>query len=146
MTSKAVLKDVARVLDIPYGESDKLAKLIPVVRGKPYKLNQMIDENSPCQEFRDKYLNDSRVKRWVDLAIRIEGTNKTYGVHAAGVVIAAEPLNELVPLQRNNEGQVITQYSMDDIESLGLLKMDFLGLKNLTMIDKTISLIETSTG
>ena len=78
--------------------------------------------------------------------MRIEGTNKTYGVHAAGVVIASEPLDELVPLQRNNEGQIITQYSMDDIESLGLLKMDFLGLKNLTMIEKTITLIESSTG
>ena len=146
MTSKAVLKDVARVLDIPYGESDKLAKLIPVVRGKPYKLNEMINKNSPSPEFKDKYLKDSKVRRWVDLALRIEGTNKTYGVHAAGVVIASEPLDELVPLQRNNDGQIITQYSMDDIESLGLLKMDFLGLKNLTMIDKTITLIESSTG
>ncbi len=146
MTSKAVLKDVARVLDIPYGESDKLAKLIPVVRGKPYKLNEMIDKKSPSPEFRDKYLKDIKVKKWVDLALRIEGTNKTYGVHAAGVVIASDPLDMLVPLQRNNEGQIITQYSMDDIESLGLLKMDFLGLKNLTMIDKTISLIESSTG
>ena len=146
MTSKAVLKDVARVLDIPYGEADKLAKLIPVVRGKPYKLKEMIEKNSPSQEFRDKYLNDERAKRWIDLALRIEGTNKTYGVHAAGVVIASEPLDELVPLQRNNDGQIITQYSMDDIESLGLLKMDFLGLKNLTMIDKTISLIKESTG
>ena len=80
------------------------------------------------------------------MALRIEGTNKTYGVHAAGVVIASDPLDELVPLQRNNEGQIITQYSMDDIESLGLLKMDFLGLKNLTMIEKTVSLIKESTG
>ena len=146
MTSKAVLKDVARVLDISYGEADKLAKLIPVVRGKPHKLKEMIDENSPSPEFRDQYINDSRVKRWVDLALRIEGTNKTFGVHAAGVVIASEPLDELVPLQRNNDGQIITQYSMDNIESLGLLKMDFLGLKNLTMIEKTVSLINQSTG
>ena len=146
MTSKAVLKDVARVMDIPYGEADKLAKLIPVVRGKPYKLNEMIDENTPCAEFRDKYLNDNRIKKWLDLAIRIEGTNKTYGVHAAGVVISSEPLDKLVPLQRNNDGQIITQYSMDDIESLGLLKMDFLGLKNLTMLNKTVTLIESSTG
>ena len=146
MTSKAVLKDVARVLDIPYGEADKFAKLIPVVRGKPFKLSEMIDKNSPSKEFREKYLNDSRVKRWIDLALRIEGTNKTYGVHAAGVVIASDPLDGLVPLQRNNDGQIITQYSMDDIESLGLLKMDFLGLKNLTMIDKTVSLIRESTG
>ena len=67
----------------------------------------MIDKCSPSPEFRDKYLNDSKVKRWVDLALRIEGTNKTYGVHAAGVVIASEPLDMLVPLQRNNEGQYL---------------------------------------
>jgi len=146
MTSKAVLKDVARVLDIPYGEADKLAKLIPVVRGKPYKLNEMIDKNTPTPEFLEKYTNDSKVKKWVDLAIRIEGTNKTYGVHAAGVVISSDRLDKLVPLQRNNDGQIITQYSMDDIESLGLLKMDFLGLKNLTMLNKTVSLIESSMG
>ena len=146
MTSKAVLKDVARVLDIPYGEADRLAKLIPVVRGKPTKLNVMISEDSPSKEFRDKYKNDAKVSKWVDMAIRIEGTNKTFGVHAAGVVIAATPLDELVPLQRNNEGQIITQYFMEDVESMGLLKMDFLGLKNLTMIDKTIELIKSSSG
>ncbi len=146
MTSKAVLKDVARVLDIPYGDADRLAKLIPVVRGKPAKLKEMIGEESPAPEFREKYQNDPAVTRWVDMAMRIEGTNKTFGVHAAGVVIAAAPLDELVPLQRNNDGQVITQYFMEDVESMGLLKMDFLGLKNLTMIDKTIDLVKQSTG
>ncbi len=146
MTSKAVLKDVARVLDIPYGDADRLAKLIPVVRGKPAKLKEMIGEESPAPEFREKYQNDPVVKRWVDMAMRIEGTNKTFGVHAAGVVIAADPLDEVVPLQRNNDGQVITQYFMEDVESMGLLKMDFLGLKNLTMIDKTIDLVKQSTG
>jgi len=146
MTSKAVLKDVARVLDIPYGDADRLAKLIPVVRGKPAKLKEMIGEESPAPEFREKYTSDPQVKRWVDMAMRIEGTNKTFGVHAAGVVIAADPLDEVVPLQRNNDGQVITQYFMEDVESMGLLKMDFLGLKNLTMIDKTIDLVEQSTG
>ncbi len=146
MTSKAVLKDVARVLDIPYGDADRLAKLIPVVRGKPAKLKAMIGDESPNPEFRDKYQGDPVVKRWVDMAMRIEGTNKTFGVHAAGVVIAADPLDELVPLQRNNDGQVITQYFMEDVESMGLLKMDFLGLKNLTMIDKTLELVEVSSG
>ncbi|MBM5797718.1 MAG: DNA polymerase III subunit alpha, partial [Cyanobacteria bacterium K_Offshore_0m_m2_072] len=146
MTSKAVLKDVARVLDIPYGDADRLAKLIPVVRGKPAKLKEMIGDESPAPEFREKYQNDPQVKHWVDLAMRIEGTNKTFGVHAAGVVIAADPLDELVPLQRNNDGQVITQYFMEDVESMGLLKMDFLGLKNLTMIDKTVDLVKESTG
>ncbi|MFM7235223.1 MAG: DNA polymerase III subunit alpha, partial [Cyanobium sp.] len=145
MTSKAVLKDVARVLDIPYGEADRLAKLIPVVRGKPAKLAEMIGSESPAPEFREKYESDPKVRHWVDLARRIEGTNKTYGVHAAGVVIAADPLDELVPLQRNNDGQVITQYFMEDVESMGLLKMDFLGLKNLTMIEKATALIASST-
>ncbi len=146
MTSKAVLKDVARVLDIPYGDADRLAKLIPVVRGKPAKLKEMIGAESPAPEFREKYDRDPEVRRWVDMAMRIEGTNKTFGVHAAGVVIAADPLDQLVPLQRNNDGQVITQYFMEDVESMGLLKMDFLGLKNLTMIDKTLALVEQSTG
>ncbi|WP_411877083.1 DNA polymerase III subunit alpha [Vulcanococcus limneticus] len=146
MTSKAVLKDVARVLDIPYGDADRLAKLIPVVRGKPAKLKEMIGPDSPAPEFREKYENDPQVKRWVEMAMRIEGTNKTFGVHAAGVVIAADPLDEVVPLQRNNDGQVITQYFMEDVESMGLLKMDFLGLKNLTMIDKTLDLVEQSSG
>ncbi|MEQ8972235.1 MAG: DNA polymerase III subunit alpha [Coleofasciculus sp. C1-SOL-03] len=141
MTSKAVLKDVARVLNISYGESDRMAKMIPVSRGKPTKLKVMISEETPTPEFRDAYLNNPQVQRWVDMAIRIEGTNKTFGVHAAGVVISAEPLDEIVPLQVNNEGAVITQYFMEDLESLGLLKMDFLGLKNLTTIQKTAELI-----
>lgn len=146
LTSKAVLKDVARVLDIPYGEADKMAKLIPVARGKPAKLKKMIAEDTPEPLFKERYDSDPGVKHWVDMAIRIEGTNKTFGVHAAGVVISAEPLDEIVPLQRNNDGSVITQYYMEDIESMGLLKMDFLGLRNLTMIDKTIDLIEEKNG
>ncbi|MEY3332256.1 MAG: polymerase subunit alpha [Cyanobacteriota bacterium] len=146
LTSKAVLKDVARVLDIPYGESDKMAKMIPVVRGKPTKLKVMISDETPEPEFKAKYDNEPHVRHWIDMAMRIEGTNKTFGVHAAGVVISAEPLDELVPLQRNNDGSVITQYFMEDLESLGLLKMDFLGLRNLTLIQKTIDLIEQSKG
>lgn len=151
MTSKAVLKDVARVLDIPYGEADRLAKLIPVARGKPAKLKVMISEETPSPEFKEKYDTGQSVpgtdppvtyRRWIDMALRIEGTNKTFGVHAAGVVISADPLDEIVPLQRNNDGSVITQYFMEDIEAMGLLKMDFLGLKNLTMIQKTIDLIQ----
>lgn len=142
MTSKAVLKDVARVLDIPYGDADRMAKLIPVARGKPAKLKVMISDATPAPEFKERYDKDQIVRRWLDMAIRIEGTNKTFGVHAAGVVIASEPLDQLVPLQRNNEGAVITQYFMEDLESLGLLKMDFLGLKNLTMIQKTTDLLK----
>ena len=167
LTSKSVLKDVGRVLGVSYGDADRLAKLIPVARGKPAKLKVMISENSPDPdskksdidlkkaEFKKAYdteivktYNDKKeevgtisVKHWLDMAIRIEGTNKTFGVHAAGVVISSQPLDEVVPLQKNNEGAVITQYFMEDLESLGLLKMDFLGLKNLTTIQNAANLV-----
>jgi DNA polymerase-3 subunit alpha len=150
MTSKAVLKDVARVLDIPYNESDKLAKLIPVSRGKPAKLNEMISEKTPDATFKEKYDSGELIpgtnvtfQRWIDTAITIEGTNKTFGMHAAGVVISEHPLDTIVPLQRNNDGSVITQYYMEDVEAIGLLKMDFLGLRNLTMIQKAVDHIES---
>jgi DNA polymerase III subunit alpha len=146
MTSKAVLKDVARVLGVPYSDADKMAKLIPVSRGKPTKLNVMVSDKTPAPEFKEKYDNDPAVRHWIDMAIRIEGTNKTFGVHAAGVVISAEPIDEIVPLQKNNDGSVITQYYMEDLDSVGLLKMDFLGLKNLTMIQKAIDLVEKKEG
>lgn len=142
LTSKSVLKDVARVLAIPYTEADHMAKLIPVSRGKPTKLKVMISEETPAPEFKEKYDNEPHVRKWLDMAIRIEGTNKTFGVHAAGVVISSQRLDEIVPLQKNNEGSIITQYFMEDLESLGLLKMDFLGLKNLTTIQKTAELIK----
>ncbi|MEA5625276.1 DNA polymerase III subunit alpha [Nostoc sp. UHCC 0251] len=146
LTSKAVLKDVARVLNIPYGEADKMAKLIPVVRGKPTKLKVMVSDKTPEPEFKDKYDKEPHVRHWLDMAMRIEGTNKTFGVHAAGVVISADPLDEIVPLQKNNDGSVITQYFMEDLESMGLLKMDFLGLRNLTLIQKTVDLIQETRG
>lgn len=155
MTSRAVLKDVARVLNVPYGESDRMTKMIPVVRGKPTKLKVMISDETPSPEFREKYDKDLMVpgteppipyRRWIDMAMRIEGTNKSVGIHAAGVVISAQPLDEIVPLQRNDDGAVFTQYYMEDIEALGLLKMDFLGLKNLTMIQKAVDLIKASSG
>ena len=149
MTSKAVLKDVARVLDIPYNESDKLAKLIPVARGKPCKLKVMISDDTPEPAFKEKYDSGELIpgtavtfQRWIDTAITIEGTNKTFGMHAAGVVISEHPLDTIVPLQRNNDGAVITQYYMEDVEAIGLLKMDFLGLRNLTMIQKAVNHIE----
>ncbi len=155
MTSKAVLKDVARVLGISYGKADQMAKLIPVSRGKPAKLKVMISDQTPAPEFKEAYDNEEvpikneagdevgtiSVRQWIDMAIRIEGTNKTFGVHAAGVVISKQSLDEIVPLQRNNDGAVITQYFMEDIEALGLLKMDFLGLKNLTIIKRATELI-----
>ena len=141
MTSKAVLKDVGRVLDIPYAQADRMAKLIPVARGKPEKLKNMIAAGTPAPEFKAAYDTDPTVHRWVDMAMRVEGTNKSTGVHAAGVVISATPLDEIVPLQLNKDGGVTSQYPMEDLESMGMLKMDFLGLKNLTMIENTLKLI-----
>lgn len=141
MTSKAVLRDVARVLDIPLADADRMAKLIPVSRGKPTKLKIMVSNDTPCNEFKEKYESDLQIKRWIDMAMRIEGTNKTFGVHAAGVVISSQPLDEAIPLQKNNEGSTIVQYSMEDVESMGLLKMDFLGLKNLTILQKAADLV-----
>jgi DNA polymerase III subunit alpha len=144
MAPKAALKDVARVLDIPYGEADKMAKMIPVLRGKPTPLKVMVSDDTPAPEFKEKYDKDPRVTHWIDMAMRVEGTNKSVGIHAAGVVISADRLDEIVPLQRNADGAVFTQYYMDDIEALGLLKMDFLGLKNLTMIQQTVDLVAQS--
>ena len=156
LTSKSVLKDVGRVLGVSYGDADRLAKLIPVTRGKPAKLKEMISDDSPDPQFKKSYdseivktFNDNKeavgtisVKHWIDMAMRIEGTNKTFGVHAAGVVISSQPLDDFVPLQKNNDGAVITQYFMEDIEAMGLLKMDFLGLKNLTTIQNAAELIK----
>jgi DNA polymerase-3 subunit alpha len=151
MTSKAVLRDVGRVLNVPLRKVDELAKMIPVARGKPAKLKVMVSEETPEPDFRKKYQDEQPIpdtdppvtyRRWIDMAMRIEGTNKTFGVHAAGVVISADPLDEVVPLQRNNDGSVITQYYMEDVEAMGLLKMDFLALKNLTMIQKSVDLIQ----
>ncbi len=146
MTSKAVLRDVGRVLNVPLSQVNTMAKMIPVARGKPAKLKVMISEETPEPTFKERYDSDDKVRRWLDMAMRIEGTNKTFGVHAAGVVISSQPLDEIVPLQRNNDGAVITQYYMEDLEALGLLKMDFLGLRNLTTIQKTVQLIEQYQG
>ena len=160
MTSKAVLKDVGRVLGVDFGDQNRLAKMIPVVRGKPTKLNVMISDKTPEPAFKQAYehetipiYNDNKeevgsvaIRNWVDMAIRIEGTNKTFGVHAAGVVISSQPLDEIVPLQKNNDGSVITQYYMEDVEAMGLLKMDFLGLKNLTTIQRAAGLVQKTRG
>jgi DNA polymerase III subunit alpha len=143
LTSKAVVKDVSRVMNYPYQKSEILAKAIPVVRGKPRTLDWMV-ENHP--EFKKIYETDQSAHDVVDLAMKIEGTNKSYGVHAAGVIIGDIPLTDVVPLTRSKEGGIITQYSMDHMATLGLLKMDFLGLRNLTMIYRAIDIIAASTG
>lgn len=143
MTSKAVIKDVARVLEFPFAESTKLAKMVPVVRGKPTPLEEMIKDHP---EFKKAYATNDEARQVIDLAKKLEGINKTFGMHAAGVVIGDVPLQELVPLSRNNDGTVITQYYMEDLAYVGLVKMDFLGLRNLTMIDRAVKIIERTRG
>lgn len=143
LTSKAVVKDVSRVMNYPYQKAELLAKAIPVVRGKPKQLDWMVD-NHP--EFKKTYETDPAAREVVELAKMIEGTNKSYGVHAAGVIIGDIKLTEVVPLTRSKEGGIITQYSMDHMATLGLLKMDFLGLRNLTMIHRALDIIAETTG
>ncbi len=143
MTSKAVLKDVARVLEFPFAESNKLAKMVPVVRGKPTPLIEMMTEHP---EFKKVYTTNDEAKQVIDLACKLEGVNKTFGMHAAGVVISDVPLEEIVPLQKNNDGTIITQYYMEDLAHIGLVKMDFLGLRNLTMIDKAVKILKQTHG
>jgi DNA polymerase-3 subunit alpha len=143
MTSKAVIKDVARVLEFPFAESTKLAKMVPVVRGKPAGLNEMLAEHP---EFKAAYAANDEARQVIDLARKLEGVNKTFGMHAAGVVISDVPLEELVPVQKNNDGTVIAQFYMEDIAYIGLVKMDFLGLRNLTMIDKAVKIIAQTKG
>lgn len=146
LTSKAVIKDSGRVLDYPYGEVDKITKEIPVVRGKPAKLKLMISNESPVVEFKRRYEKEQDFTNLINLSIRLEGVHKTSGVHAAGVVISAEPLDTKVPLMMAKDGSVITQYPMEDLESLGLIKIDILGLKNLTTVDRACKLIEKNRG
>ncbi len=143
MTSKAVIKDIARVLEFPFAESNKLAKMVPVVRGKPTPLDEMVKEHP---EFKKVYSSNEEAKQVIDLARKLEGVNKTFGMHAAGVVISDVPLEEIVPVQRNNDGTVITQFYMEDLAYVGLVKMDFLGLRNLTMIDKAVKIIKKTRG
>lgn len=138
LTSRAVLKDMARILEYPYSKAEELAKMIPVVRGKPRSVSWMLENHSDFKRF---YNNDPEAKQVIELALKNEGLNKTFGVHAAGVIISDVPVVELIPISKNNDGSVITQFAMEECASMGLLKMDFLGLRNLTMIKNAIDII-----
>lgn len=154
MAAKNAFKDVGRVLGIPYGKLNEISKLIPPlpakhndVLEKAFKLKPLKegepDLSSP--ELVELYKSDSEVKRIVDIASKIEGMPRQCSTHACGVVIAPEPLINLVPLSRNGE-DITTQYGMTDLERLGLLKMDFLGLRNLNDISSTIEMVKDKYG
>ncbi len=139
--AKAALKGVARVFNIPFAESNKLSALIPSNPGA--RIDDALQEG---MELKQLYNTDEEIKKLVDMAKSIEGIKNNIGMHAAGVIISHKPLNEIVPVQPSKEGIIITEYPMTDLEKLGLLKMDFLGLRNLTIISKTIKLIKKRHG
>ena len=137
MAARAAVRDAGRVLEIPYGVVDKLAKLIPEGPGQT-----LADCLKPGSDLKAAYDSDPFAKEILDLASPLEGLVRQDSIHAAGVVIGAKPLIELVPLQQKGADQeVVTQFSMKNVEALGLLKVDFLGLRNLDVIDKAARLI-----
>ena len=137
MMARAAVRDAGRVLEIPYGTVDKVAKLIP--EGPKVYLDECL---KPGQELKQAYDADALVREIVDLARPLEGLVRADSIHAAGVVIADRPLIDVVPLQQKGPDQeVVTQLPMGDVEALGLLKIDFLGLRNLDVIDKAVELV-----
>lgn len=139
MAARNAVRDTGRVLGMPYGEVDTIAKQIPPpVQGRHIPLKVSIVENP---ELKAEYDSNPRTKEVIDIAMQLEGTIRNAGTHAAGVVIAPEPLVGFTPLTRASKGGVATQYSMNPIEDLGLLKFDFLGLSNLTVIKNTLRII-----
>src|SRR5437870_3528329 len=137
MAARAAVRDAGRVLEVPYGVVDQIAKLIP--EGPGQSLDACL---KPGQELKQQYDTDPIAREIVDLAKPLEGLTRQDSIHAAGVVIGAEPLMNIVPLQQKGADQeVVTQFSMNTIEALGLLKMDFLGLRNLDVIDKACALV-----
>jgi DNA polymerase III subunit alpha len=141
MKSKAVVRDVARVMDLAYADADKIAKMIP------FDLKMTLDKallESPA--LIEAYQKDPKVKELIDVSRRLEGTTRHASTHAAGVVIAPEPLTNFVPLFKGNTAELTTQYDMKGVERIGLLKMDFLGLRTLTLIDNCVRMIAAQTG
>jgi DNA polymerase-3 subunit alpha len=141
MQAKAVVRDVGRVLGIPYAEVDRIAKLIP--NKLDITLDQALQQEA---SLREAVAKDTRIASLFEIAKSLEGLARHASTHAAGVVIANKPLMEYLPLQRGQNNEVITQYAMKQVESIGLVKFDFLGLKTLTVLDQAVQLIEKNRG
>ena len=140
MFGRMAVRDVARVLEVPYAESDRLAKLVPPPnQGRHIPLSVSIKEDA---DLRKEYENNPTAKEVLDYAIQLEGTIRSHGVHACGVVIAPDTLVNYIPLEMAQKGVVATQFPMGEVEELGLLKMDFLGLSNLTIINNAMRIIK----
>ena len=140
MAARAVLRDVGRALNVPLSEVDAIAKKIPA--GPKVSLQESLDADPDLLKLRNR---DPRLRELFDVSLRLEGLNRHSSTHAAGVVIGDAPLIDTVPLQKNGN-DITTQFTMDDLEAIGMLKMDFLGLRTLTIIDKCLKLLEKSRG
>ncbi len=158
--ARAAVRDAARVLGYPYGVGDRIAKAMPpLIMGRDTPLSACLEKSeghedgfAAAAELRTMYESDPEAKRVIDVAKGLEGLRRQDGIHAAAVVITDEPLTEYLPIQRKPEGNnpddapIVTQYEMHGVEELGLLKMDFLGLRNLSVIERALDLIEETTG
>ena len=141
MAARGVIRDVGRVMDLPYAYVDNIAKQIPMELGITIEKALIMNP-----ELRGMYESDENVKKLIDMSKRLEGLPRHTSMHAAGVVISSKAVDEFVPLSRASDGSITTQFVMTTLEELGLLKMDFLGLRNLTVIQNAIRLIEKSQG
>src|SRR5436190_10917505 len=141
MAARAAIKDVGRAMDVPYGDVDRIAKMVPTTLN--IKLEQSIKDSPAMQQ---AYQGDAQVRELIDTAKKLEGLVRNAGVHAAGVVISPRPLIELVPLHKTKNDEIVTAFDMVAIEKMGLLKMDFLGLTTLTILDDTLKLIVQTRG
>ncbi|MFH1441939.1 MAG: DNA polymerase III subunit alpha [Candidatus Omnitrophota bacterium] len=141
MQAKAVIRDVGRVMGMAYADVDRIAKMIPSDLGTTLK-----DALQSEPELNNLYKNDPQITKLINIALSLEGLNRHASVHAAGVLISDKPLNNYMPLFKSNDGQITTGYSMSVLEKIGLLKVDFLGLRTLTVIDQTLKLIKETQG
>src|SRR5207237_1716993 len=144
MASRAAIKDVGRALNMPYGEVEKIAKMIPPpIRGRNVSISQAMEM---VPELKAAVKADAKVKELVDLALRLEGCARHSSVHAAGVVISPKPLHELVPVALSAKDELTSQYPMNDLAKVGMLKMDFLGLTTLTVISDCLASMKEKLG
>jgi DNA polymerase-3 subunit alpha len=144
MASRAAIKDVGRALSVPYGDVEKIAKLIPPpYRGRNISISEAIEK---VAELKSEMVTNPRVKEVIDLALKIEGCSRHTSVHAAGVVISPKPLHEIVPVAMSPKKEYTSQYPMGDLEKVGLLKMDFLGLTTLTIISDCLKSLKEKSG